>query len=247
MTKNFKRVGILETGLVSPELIGIHGSYCEMFECLFREAGISSELFHVKVSRGEIPKAPSSADLWIITGSVHAVYEPLPWIIPLINFLRKCTNSKIPIIGICFGHQLLALAFGGQVQKSSKGWGLGVENYKLKENLPWTRNLGDSYNSYAMHQDQVIEVPNDGTVIAGSKFCPNAFISYGDKEKPTALSIQSHPEFSPGYLHDLTLLRKGTTIPEQIADSGIQTLSLPVNNPNIIKSLICGLRLSNVK
>ncbi len=238
------RIGILETGTVNPHLRDKYGSYDEMFYTLLKRANINSTYRLVKVANGERPKTISDADLWLITGSRHAVYETLSWIKPLIQFIQDCFDSKTPILGVCFGHQILAKAMGGKVGKHTQGWGVGVQNYKMIKRPIWSYKIGESFNTYTMHQDQVVEIPKTATVLASSSFCLNAMISYGDPDKPIALSIQSHPEFSSNYTRDLILARKGNTIPEKVADQAIKTLQKKVDNTVLIKSLISALKNS---
>ena len=121
------KIGILETGEVNPALRERHGDYPEMFERLLGAVDSSLEFAVVRVVAGEMPAAPGQADGWIVTGSRHGVYDELPWIAPLKAFLRSCIAARVPVVGICFGHQILAEALGGRAVKSEKGWGLGVQ------------------------------------------------------------------------------------------------------------------------
>src|SRR5699024_9937248 len=125
------RLGILETGKVNAALEDRHGAYPDMFARLYRAADPSIEMRSWSVVEGELPAAPEECDAWLITGSRHGVYDELPWIEGLKDFLRRARAARVPIIGICFGHQIMAEAFGGRAEKSAKGWGIGVQEYAV--------------------------------------------------------------------------------------------------------------------
>ncbi len=222
------KIGILETGKVNPDLVPAHGPYVPMFRNFLHRADpmIEVEGWDI-VDEGRIPASPHDADGWIVTGSKHGVYDPLPWIEPLKAFLRETYAAKVPIVGICFGHQILAEAMGGKVVKSDRGWGCGVHNYRMASGEPWITGERETVNVHAMHQDQVIEKPEGARVIASSDFCEFAGLAYGDH----ALSIQPHPEFERGYEADLIRMRQGGDgIPDDIADHAMKTLDKGVDN-----------------
>ena len=224
------KIGILETGEISDDLLGKHGDYPSMFTRLLHTIDPDVDFFSVKILNGELPKRPDDADGWIITGSKFGVYEDLPWIEPLKKFIRTSIDHKIPLAGICFGHQILAEALGGKVEKSKKGWGLGVHDYTVETKPTWMRGLNDVFSGHAVHQDQITKLPETATVIASSEFCPYAALVYGDPENPDALSVQPHPEFSADFVDDLIELRVPEVFSEDDASKARATLGLPVHN-----------------
>ncbi len=224
------KIGILETGEIPENLLDKHGDYPSMFADMLRTENPGLEIFAVKVVGGEMPASPHDADGWIITGSRHGVYDDLPWIEPLKEFLRACINEDVPVAGICFGHQILAEALGGKVEKSDKGWGIGVHDYKV-ENLPlWMEDMGEGFSGHAVHQDQIVQQPPDSTVVASSDFCEYAALVYGDPENPKAISVQPHPEFSAHYVGDLIDVRLAPVLPEDRAKAARESLGKPVHN-----------------
>jgi GMP synthase-like glutamine amidotransferase len=224
------KIGVLETGEVSPELRARHGAYPDMFERLLGGADPEFQFRTFSVVNGEMPATAFDADAWLITGSRHGVYDELPWIAPLMAFLRKAHAAGVPLVGICFGHQILAEALGGHAGKSERGWGLGVHEYRTVLRPRWMRDVGDTFAMRAVHQDQVTAIPIDATVLAVSEHCPYAVLAYGDPERPTAISIQPHPEFTREFVDDLILARTGSTFPEDLAAAARRSLSREAAN-----------------
>lgn len=224
------KIGILETGEVHEALIEKHGDYPSMFVKLLQKKSPDTTFFIVRVCDGDPLGNPEAADGWIVTGSRHGVYDDLPWINPLKNFLRESIREKIPVAGICFGHQILAEAMGGKAEKSHKGWGLGVHEYNTRDTPNWMSSLSDSFTGHALHQDQVTQQPPNTTVIAGSDFCEFAALVYGDPENPDAISIQPHPEFSSDFVNDLIDVRLTGIVPEDVEAKARDTLGQHVHN-----------------
>ncbi|HVL22270.1 MAG TPA: type 1 glutamine amidotransferase [Amaricoccus sp.] len=224
------KIGILETGEVHPDLKARYGDYPAMFEALLRTADPGLDFAVVRVVAGEMPASPSQADAWLVTGSRHGVYDDLPWIEPLKAFLRASVAARVPVIGICFGHQLLAEALGGRAAKSDMGWGLGVQDYELTARAGWMDGLPDRFSVRALHQDQVVALPPGATVLATSPHCAYAAIAYGDLEAPDAITLQPHPEFGPGFMDELLALRAGTAFPVEEAAAARASLERPVES-----------------
>tara|TARA_B100001057_G_C22685791_1_gene885655 strand:- start:193 stop:912 length:720 start_codon:yes stop_codon:yes gene_type:complete len=231
------KIALIETGFVPDELKTNHGSYSKMFfellKNLFPEAKI--KIYKLYENR-KLPEI-FSFDLFVITGSKFGVYDNLSWINPLKKFILKIEKKKVPLFGVCFGHQIMAEAFGGKVEKFSNGWTLGIENYEIIEKTKWTRDF-KKFNGFAIHQDQIIDQPPNSTVIAKSKNCSFSILSYGKKNKPFAISIQSHPEFSKKYFVDLINLRKGKVIPSEKVLKALETINQKTHDYQITEILL---------
>lgn len=217
-------IGILETGIAPNELAPTYGTYSTMFQQLL--GGVTSDWqFKIyKVLDVQLPDSPQECDGWLITGSRHGVYDNLLWIEPLKAFIREIHAAKKPLIGICFGHQIIAEALGGKVTKSPKGWGLGLHEYEVKSaipHLPETEKVGQ-LKIHAMHQDQVVQLPPDAKVLASSEFCEYAGLVYGDH----IFTLQGHPEFSREFEEALIRLRTGAVFPAEKANEAMETMTV---------------------
>ncbi|MEL7154881.1 MAG: type 1 glutamine amidotransferase, partial [Pseudomonadota bacterium] len=201
----------------------------------FAQIDPSLELVPFEVVNGVLPASPHDCDAWLVTGSKFGVYDPEPWIEPLKAFLRQTRDARVPMIGVCFGHQIMAEAFGGSAAKSDKGWGCGVHDYAIHQKPSWLKMDRDSFAMHAMHQDQVLALPDDAEVLASSPFCENAMVAYGDPEAPYAISIQPHPEFTRGYAQAVVEFRKTVLIPDPVADVALDSFGRPVDGLAFLK------------
>jgi GMP synthase-like glutamine amidotransferase len=188
------KVTIVETGRVSSALHARHGSFPQMFERMIAAADASTSFATVRLVDGEALPDPAGLEAILITGSPAGVYDELDWIAPLERFVRAAYGARTPMVGVCFGHQLIAQALGGGVRKSEKGWGIGRHVYDV---VPGNGVIdADRLAIAAAHQDQVIAPPADATTILHSSFTPHAGLLYGNG---ATLSVQPHPEFDAAF------------------------------------------------
>ena len=212
------RIGILQAGHVPPELAASHDDYGMMIQRMIARGGREFSFTIFPVVDDRFPSAIDECDGYVISGSRFGAYEDHPWIRRLEQFIRDCFTVSLPMVGICFGHQIMAKALGGRVEKAAAGWGVGTHEHKLLSAPGWHDRRSIEIN--VMHQDQVVELPPDSRVIASSSFCPVAALEFADN----GLSFQGHPEFNNGYERALIEARRGGVVPEAVADTALAKL-----------------------
>jgi GMP synthase-like glutamine amidotransferase len=212
------RIGLLQCGRIHDELSGDHGDYPEVFAELLGPHGI--EIVAYDAVAGELPGSPADHDGWLVSGSASSTYDPDPWIAPLEDLLRDLVRTASPTVAVCFGHQLLAQALGGRVEKAPVGWGVGAHAYEVVgATADWMDPPARVVRLIASHQDQVVELPADAVVVARTDHCPIAAFTVGE----TALAIQPHPEFTAELSLGLTGIRR-SDIGEDRADVALASL-----------------------
>ncbi len=227
-------IAILETGVPPAGLDSTYGTYADMFSQLLASDGRAFKVF--KTLNGELPEQSAALKGVVITGSPSGVYESDPWIVALIDWL-KALDAQIPVVGICFGHQIMAQAWGGHVEKSHKGWGVGLHEYEVQAHDLWAELAGTSGAKIACavtHQDQVVKKPETAVVLAGSDFTPHGALYYTDRK---GLSFQCHPEFCEGFASDLLISRRGIRIDEALVDQALTTLKKPSHRHDVLGAI----------
>ena len=222
------RICIFEAGLPPDQYIDVFGSYPAMTRTWLSGAFPEAAFSECSVVRGAaLPDSADAFDGYIITGSKHGVYEDLSWMQALKDFLLGTRAARKPVFGICFGHQIMAAAFGGKVRKSDKGWGIGAQEYSYEQDAGLTTGA-----SLLFHQDQVETVPEGARIIGGNDFCPIGALEY---DFP-ALSVQYPPEFGPAYVSELIRLYGGDRVPQDVADRAMASLeSSDVDNARVAR------------
>lgn len=209
------KIGILQTGLAPETLAAELGDYPDMFARLLDGHGFTFATF--RVVEGQFPASVKECDGWLITGSRHGVYEDHPWIPPLEQFIRDSFAAHVPVVGICFGHQIVAQAMGGKVERYPEGWAVGATDYDFGSR---TMRLN------AWHRDQVIVPPPQAKVIASNEFCTNAALLYGTQ----ALTVQAHPEFRPEFVEGLMKTRGKGLVPDDLMAKASDRLALALDD-----------------
>ncbi len=216
------KIGILIAGHAPENLRPETGEYDVFFQNLLAGQGFTFETYFAVDM--EFPTDVHAADGWLISGSRHGAYEDLPFIAPLEDFIRKAYDAEVPLVGICFGHQVIAQALGGKVEKSEVGWIIGRQVYNLE---------GNAVALNAWHQDQIVELPEEAEVIAWNDTCPYAGLVYGKK----AFSVQAHPEFSNGFLGKLAESRGRGVVPDALIDTAIENTEKPIDSAVLARKI----------
>lgn len=211
-------IGILTTGHAPDALRPETGDYPHLFKQLLAGQGLA---FHDwNVVDMEFPASIHEADGWLLTGSRHGAYEDHPFIAPLEEFIREVYAAAVPMVGICFGHQIIAQALGGKVEKSPRGWQVGRQEYYFD---------GEKLALNAWHQDQVVVKPPQAEVCATSESCDFAALIYGKR----AYSVQAHPEFDSSFVEGLIDKRGRGVVPDALLDAATDRLAAANDNAAI--------------
>lgn len=190
------KLGLLACDFVPDELRDRFDDYPLMFAAALAGAGGEVEWQVYRAYAGELPAAANACDAYLITGSRAGAYDGQPWIAALESFVRDLVRQHVPLVGICFGHQLIAQALGGTVEKSPLGWGIGIHTYNTDRAAPWMRPSLPRFTVPVCHQDQVVALPGGAERLASSNHCENFLVQFND----TTLGIQGHPEFTHAYI-----------------------------------------------
>jgi len=184
-----------------------------MFAAAVASAGVDVEWRVYRAYAGELPSRLDDCDGYIMTGSRAGAYDDEPWIAALEDFVRRLGASSQRLVGICFGHQLIAQALGGAVEKSERGWGIGIHVYDTRGAVPWMDPALSRFTVPVCHQDQVMALPDGALRLASSDHCENFVIQFND----TMMGIQGHPEFTRDYVDVLLDLREIRIAPDTVA------------------------------
>jgi GMP synthase-like glutamine amidotransferase len=208
-------IGILQTGEAPEDLRAQSGDYPAMFETLLQGHGFTFRTW--RVLDNQFPADVHDADGWLITGSRYGAYEDHPFIKPLEDFIRRAYDAHVPLVGICFGHQIIAQALGGRVEKYAGGWSVGPQAYDFGD---------DTVVMNAWHQDQVTVKPADAVRVGSSPFCANAALIYSDR----AFTVQAHPEFRDDFISGLMATRGKGVVPDPQLAAAAARLGTPLDS-----------------
>ncbi len=231
------RIGILKTDAVREDLVEQFGEYPQMFQALLAPVAPEFDYVTYDVEQGEFPDDIDAVDAYLMTGSKSSVYEDKPWIHQLEEFVRILHARRKKLVGICFGHQMVAQALGGRTEKSKKGWGVAAHSARFDALPSWHDGGELDFTVLVSHQDQVVELPAGAQRLAGSDFCDNAVCQIGDH----ILTFQGHPEFVKGYSDRLLDIRR-EAIGEDVYAAGKASLDSELDSPRMAQWIANFLR-----
>ncbi|MGV2872792.1 glutamine amidotransferase-related protein [Colwellia sp. E150_009] len=231
------KLGVLLCDHVQPHLQADFGDYAAMFAAIISTSGIAVELQFFDVVNGEFPAHIDVCDCYITTGSKYGVNDDLVWLAQLTEFVLCLHRAKKGFVGICFGHQLIAHALGGSVEKSTKGWGIGIAKADIVKDTQWMVPKSQSINLVVSHQDQISTLPTDAEVLLTSDFCPFSMYKIGEH----FLGIQGHPEFTRIYSYALMDSRRDR-IPAGTITAAVGSLSWKTDDVLMMKWLLLFLQ-----
>lgn len=205
------KLAILDADILRDDLTERYHSYGRMFTELFQRVAPHWQTRVFNVARGNYPDI-ADFDAFLISGSKSDAFSDEPWIVRLREFCRRCYRQDKKLLGICFGHQLLAHTLGGNARRSDRGWGLGVMTYELCESPDFIQD-DEPVTLLVSHQDQVVRLPDNAQRLLQNDFCRNAAFHIPGK----VLCFQGHPEFTHQYLTDLMAGRRDQIDPDVFA------------------------------
>lgn len=221
---------IYEADRPTPEHQARFGTYADMFETWLAPALSEARFSRVFVAGGEPLPRPGEVDAVLITGSRAGVHDGADWIAGLKAHLVELRAAGVPMGGICFGHQIMAEAFGGKVARAETGWVVGRH---LHAASPAGQTLFGKQELAALsfHQDQVVVAPPGTEVLLTSRQSPRGGFRYDF----AALSVQVHPELQPDYIRTLLASSAVASLPEEVAAEAQAALSAEVDGGTFAK------------
>ena len=216
------KIGLLLCDHLDADMAELVGDYPVLFPERFAPVGIELRIY--EATAGEFPERTDECDGWITSGSRHSAYDDLPWIAQLMDFQRRVMDDGSKQVGICFGHQVLAQALGGRVEKAA-GWGVGVRTFEVTSHAEWMAPDQPSFNILMSHQDQVVELPDGAELLATADYCPVGAYRVGD----LAFCVQGHPEFVPALSRGL-LRKRRERIGDETTAAALSSLEQPLDH-----------------
>ncbi|MCP8899507.1 glutamine amidotransferase-related protein [Gilvimarinus xylanilyticus] len=228
-----KSIAILNTDTIPAELARVHGQYPDMFIRCLSALNNDIEFVRFDVNRDEYPSDWQTFSGVLITGSQSAAYDQDPWINRLQACIRELYRQQIPLVGICFGHQVIHQALGGQVQKAAQGWCVGIHQNRLTCDIEGLGNQGQLLSLLSSHQDQVVAMAPGSKLLASTPYCPIAATYWNE----TVLTFQGHPEFTRDYAQALMDKRR-TDIGESTYRAAVESMSQPLDDVPVLRRML---------
>ena len=227
------KIGILNSDTVQIDGAAEFGQYPEMFSKVFWTLDPNIQFKTYEVQYNDYPQDMNECDAYLITGSKASCYDNVQWIHALKQFIKALHKNKKKLIGVCFGHQIIAEALGGSVRKSPSGWHAGVDSISLNNDALEYGDQGKKYNLVFSHQDEVKRLPRNATLIAESASCPIGMFLIENH----IFCTQGHIELDKKFARMIYDFRK-----KQIGDSkhqhACETLDMKTDEHEVAKSLL---------
>ena len=227
------KIGILKCDSTNENFRKEHGDYSDMFISLFQSVEPTLEFETYNVILGEYPNNLQDNNVYLISGSRYGVNDGYNWIDNLERFVLKLQHRKHPLIGICFGHQMIAKALGGKTELATQGWGAGVQNYQIILTEPWMDPELEQFSILSFHKDQVTKLPENAVLIAQNEFCPYSAYYIGE----WLISFQGHPELTKDYVRAL-LYHRENILGREVLKNGIKSLEQQIHPQTIAKWIL---------
>lgn len=174
-------------------------NYESLFFDLFKSIGVEATYRIYQTWQGELPSTVHPDELYLVPGSLDSAYDDKPWIVSLLHWIEKAYCRGAKMMGVCFGHQVIARALGGEVRKYDGGFGAGVRQSRVIDNEMKRFFPDERMRLLYSHHDQVMALPDGATRCATSDFCLNESYRIGRQ----VVTFQGHPEFTVAYSRHL--------------------------------------------
>jgi GMP synthase-like glutamine amidotransferase len=227
------KIGILNADAVRAEFVAEFGEYPDMFSRLLMAVDPEIEFVTYEVMNGEYPIDIDEVDGYLITGSKLSVYDEVAWIDELKEFVRELHEAKKKLVGICFGHQLVAEALGGKTRQADYGWCVGVHKAQLTVDAASYGPAASEFQILSNHKDQVEEMPVGAILLASTPTCPIAMTQLGEH----ILTFQGHAEFDKGYALGLLNMRR-EILGESVYQSAVDTLPQGTDSSQVARWIL---------
>lgn len=221
------RVGLLLCDRLDDEIVASVGDYTDLFPRRFAPLGVELSMFDLTAGAFPGQEDLDRLDGWMISGSRRSVYEDEPWIRDLEALTRRLVEELRPLVGVCFGHQMVARALGGTVEAASVGWGVGGRRFDVVDRAPWMDDV-DAFTLLMSHQDQVTRLPDGAELLATAEYCPVGAYRIGDH----VFCVQGHPEWVPE-LSRILMARRRDRIGAERVDAALATLDEPLDQDRV--------------
>ena len=222
-----RRLGLLMCGHVHPDAVHIGGDYPELFSDLFDPLGFDVVPF--AVADGQIPGSTNDCDGWITSPSRSSVTDTIPWIDALGDFVDRRGPGRTTLRRACASATNSSPRRSeARYERAEVGWGVGVKQYEIVAHRWWMEPDTDTISLVASHEDQVIRLPPDATLLARSTYCPIAAFELGER----CIAIQPHVEFTAGISGALIDLREDI-IGAEIAAQARSTLVVATDRERV--------------
>lgn len=225
---------ILEADDLHPTLAEPFVGFGRMFVELFQAQNTAVEFSIFNVVQGDYPDASQTFDAYLVTGSKADSFANDPWIVRLREYLAERFAQSDILLGICFGHQILALVLGGIAERSDKGWGIGMHSYTIEHKPKWLPSDVNEFQLLISHRDQVTALPDGAELLASSEFCQNAAFVVGQQ----VLCFQGHPEFTHDFSRGLLSLRESIYCPKEY-QAACQSLAQEHDGHSVAQWMLC--------
>lgn len=221
------RFAVLKAGTANRQARERLGDYSGMFTALLARPGQVWDVHDVQ--HGKFPPDLTRYRGFAITGSRASVYDGEPWIARLLETIREIHTRGIPLLGMCFGHQAVAKALGGEVKPNPKGWDVGVRDLVLTaqgQALPPLGLAPQPLRIFKLHMDAVTRLPTGAVHLASSAHVEHEIFALG----ATTLCLQGHAEFDADVVGEtIDKLRGAGLLTAQRAEASRATLAVPVS------------------